>query len=188
MPQASAVTGRVFKALLFGDLTGFSRLGEAQIRSFVEQVKAPLAARLQSLPTQPDLLATWGDGLHAVYPSAATAAEAALALQAAFAEIPLADVGLPADMALRIGAHYGPVTPLDDPYLKTASYYGTHITVAARIEPVTVPGAVFVTEPFAAELALTSSAFAAEYVGQTELAKGFGTVRLFALRREGAGR
>jgi hypothetical protein len=41
---------------------------------------------------------------------------------------------------------------------------------------------VFVTEPFAAALALTSDEFACEYVGDVPAAKGFGKLRMCVLK------
>ncbi|MGE3477348.1 MAG: TRAFs-binding domain-containing protein [Rhodospirillaceae bacterium] len=176
--------GRRLKAMLFGDVRGFSRLREADIAPFVGRIMAPLAEALRGLTVPPDLVATWGDGIHAVYPSVATAADAALALQDAFARIDLGAAGLPAHLALRLGGHFGPVTELDDPFLDARSFYGTHITIAARIEPVAVPGTVYISEPFAALLALEAPGrFSTDYAGQTELPKQFGTMRLFVLRR-----
>lgn len=50
-----------------------------------------------------------------------------------------------------------------------------------------MPGSVYVSEPFAALLALEAPGrFATDYVGQTELPKGFGVMRLFSLRRADA--
>ena len=174
---------RRLKAMLFGDVRGFSKLEEADIRPFVEQILAPVAGALRQLPSAPDLVATWGDGIHVVFESIVDAASAALAMQAAFAQIDIAAARLPPHLALRIGGHFGPVAELTDPFLDSPSYYGTHITIAARIEPVAVPGTVYVSEPFAALLALRAPGqFRTEYVGQTEMPKKFGTMRLFALR------
>jgi class 3 adenylate cyclase/tetratricopeptide (TPR) repeat protein len=183
---ASPAAPRQLKAMLFGDVRGFSRLAESEIRPFVRGIKGPLARALQEADVAPDLVATWGDGLHIVCPSIASAAEAALALQEGFARIDLAQAGLPAHLALRVGGHFGPVAEERDPFMERLSYYGTHVTIAARIEPAAMPGAVYVSEPFAALLALRAPGrFATDYVGQTELPKGFGAMRLFALRRAG---
>ncbi len=177
-------TRRRLKGMLFGDVRGFSRLREADISPFVGRIMGPLAAAIRGLAVPPDLAATWGDGIHVVYPSVATAAEAALALQDAFSRIDLGAAGLPSHLALRLGGHFGPVTELMDPFLDARTFYGTHITIAARIEPVAVPGTVYVSEPFAALLAIEAPGrFSTDYVGQTELPKQFGTMRLFALRR-----
>ena len=48
---------------------------------------------------------------------------------------------------MRIGAHYGPAYRTIDHITGRTTFYGTEVSKAARIEPVTPPGAVFVTEP-----------------------------------------
>lgn len=186
MPSAapSTTNPRTTKAMLFGDVRGFSKLNESHIRNFVEKLMRPLAEMVQSLPTQPDLVATWGDGIHFIYDTVEDAAEAALTAQERFASLELEAEGLPTYLALRIGGHVGPVSRIIDPFMNAPSFYGTQITLAARIEPVAVPGTVYVSEPFAALLALRArTRFRTDYAGQTELAKKFGTMRLFVLRR-----
>lgn len=179
-----AAKQRQLKALLFFDVRGFSKLDESHISGFVNELMAPLAAAVRDLAVEPDLVATWGDGIHMVFDDVAAAADAALTALERFAALDLAAAGLPPHLALRVGGHVGPVSPLTDPFTKSPSFYGTQITVAARIEPVAVPGTVYVSEPFAALLALKArERFHADYVGQKELAKDFGTTRLFSLRR-----
>ena len=180
---AAPAAARRLKAMLFGDVRGFSKLAETDIKPFVEHLMAPIAAALYGLAATPDLVATWGDGIHIVCDSVAHAADGALAMQAAFARIDFAAAGLPPHLALRLGGHFGPVAEIIDPFVNKPSYYGTHVTIAARIEPVAVPGTVYVSEPFAALLALQAPGrFRTEYVGQTALPKNFGTMRLFSLR------
>ena len=60
---------------------------------------------------------------------------------------------------------------------------GSHVSRTARIEPVTPPGSVFVTEPFAAALELAESPFRCDYVGHLPAAKDFGRLRMYRLRR-----
>ncbi len=62
--------------------------------------------------------------------------------------------GLPETLKLRLGGHLGPVYELDDPVTDRPNYYGAHISRAARIEPITPEGCVYVPETFAAMLAL----------------------------------
>ncbi len=88
---------------------------------------------------------------------AESAAACALDLQAAVARLDLAAEGLPEHLSLRLGAHVGPVFPTWDPVLDALAFMGSHVSRTARIEPVTPPGAVYVTAPFAAALALTGS-------------------------------
>ena len=173
---------RKLKAMLFGDVRGFSKLTELQIKPFVDHVLSPLAEELRGLPVQPEEIATWGDGLYIVYDDVGGAASGALALLHRFNMIDLAAAGLPDHLALRIGGHAGPVIPITDPFMGTTNFFGTHVTLAARIEPVTMPGSFYVSEPFAAQLGLTlPGRYQTSYVGQTELAKKFGSMRLFAV-------
>ena len=91
---------------------------------------------------------------------------------------------LPGDLALRLGGHVGPVFPTHDPVQDALDYMGSHVSRTARIEPVTPPGAVYVTEPFAAALALEQAdEFACDYVGRMPAANDYGVLRMYRLRR-----
>jgi class 3 adenylate cyclase len=78
----------------------------------------------------------------------------------------------------------GPVFPAHDPILDEPSFIGSHVSRTARIEPVTPPGAIYVTEPFAAALVLGGrEEFPCEYVGHMPAAKDYGRLRMYRLRR-----
>ena len=97
--------------------------------------------------------------------------------------------GLPETLKLRLGGHAGPVYELDDPVTHRPNYYGAHVSRAARIEPITPEGCVYVTETFAAMLALHNAGeFSCDYAGNTEMAKHYGRLRMFLLRRAGDGK
>jgi class 3 adenylate cyclase len=103
------------------------------------------------------------------------------------AAIDLESVGLPMHLALRLGGHLGPVFPAWDPVLREMGFMGSHVSRTARIEPVTPPTDVYVTEPFAAALMLGGAhEFACEYVGHMPAAKDYGRLRMYRLRRVGA--
>ncbi len=92
---------------------------------------------------------------------------------------------LPESLALRLSGHMGPVFSVDDPVRGSRTFAGTHISRAARVEPVTPPGAVYVTEPFAADLELSGSGeLRCDYVGQMPTAKDYGRLRMYRLRRQ----
>jgi hypothetical protein len=86
-------------------------------------------------------------------------------------------------MACRIRSRSGsagisaPVFETTDPVQGVTNYFGAHVSRTARIEPVTPPGEVYVTEQFAARLALEPAGFGCDYVGQVPAAKGYGTMR-----------
>jgi class 3 adenylate cyclase len=95
--------------------------------------------------------------------------------------------GLPKDLSLRIGLHAGPAYACMDPVTNRRNYLGTHVSRAARIEPVTPPGQVYASGAFAA-LARAEHVrdFRCEYVGQTPLAKGYGAFPTYHVRRRRA--
>lgn len=129
---------------------------------------------------------TWGDGLYVVMKDSTSAARCALELQAEISALPTASVGLPSDMALRLGAHFGPVFPVVDPVMQAPGFMGAHVSRTARLEPVTPEGAVYVTEPFAAAIVLEArSAYTCEYVGRIPAAKDYGRLAVYALTHKG---
>jgi class 3 adenylate cyclase len=180
----AATRTRELRAMLFGDVKGFSKLTEAEVPAFVEHVLGAFGKVLAG--TSVLYANTWGDGLFVVLTDALSAARCALDLQAAMTGLDLPSVGLPSTLALRLGGHFGPVYEDTDPVQRCKNFFGAHVSRTARIEPVTPPGEVYVTEPFAARLALGPGGFACDYVGQVPAAKGYGTMRMYNLRR-GAG-
>lgn len=175
--------GRVVRAMLFADVKGFSKLTDEQLPPFSGLVLGAFATVLDRYGDTVEARNTWGDAVHAVLADVTEAARCALDLQEAMGAIDLAAAGLPAHLALRLGAHLGPVYPTHDPVLGARSFMGSHVSRTARIEPVTPPGAVYVTQAFAAALVLAGSEFACDYVGHMPAAKDFGRLRMYRLRR-----
>jgi class 3 adenylate cyclase len=178
---------RLVRAMLFADVRGFSKLTDEQLPVFAAHVFASFADVLDHYRAVVEYSNTWGDALYAVITDAVSAAACALDLQDAIDRLDPEAVGLPADLALRLGGHVGPIFPVTDPILKRRSFVGSHVNRTARIEPVTPPGAVYVTSPFAAALELAGGhSFACDYVGQRPAAKDFGVLRMYRLRRTNA--
>jgi len=180
--QAQRGLGREVKALLFADIQGFSRLSDEQLAVFARHVLGALAATLDRYAASVRHRNTWGDALYVVLDDASTAAACALDLQRAIGDLDLEALGLPAHLALRLGAHIGPVFPVDEPVLGLEAFMGSHVSMTARIEPVTPPGCVYVTEAFAAALTLGDRSFLFDYVGRMPGAKGYGRLRMYRLR------
>lgn len=181
--DAPSPSPRSVRALLFGDVKGYSKLAEAQVPAFVRGVMGELGRVLDAQGDDVLLRNSWGDGLYIVLASAPAAARCALALQVAMRELDLAALGLPTHCALRVAAHVGPVHHCYDAVSRSEVFCGTHVTQAARIEPITPEGEVYVTEAFAAVLALEDRGFACDYVGDVPTAKGYGSLRMHLLRR-----
>ena len=170
--------------MLFADVRGFSKLTDEQLPTFAEYVFGSFAEVLERHRDVVEYSNTWGDALYAVITDAVSAAACALELQQAVAELNPQTVGLPADLSLRLGGHVGPIFPVADLVLNRRSFVGSHVNRTARIEPVTPPGAVYVTSPFAAALELASGhSFACDYVGHRPAAKDYGSLRMYRLRQ-----
>ena len=175
---------REVMTMLFGDVVGFSKLKEAEAPSFFVNFLGLVARQIEQSATPPATCNTWGDGLYIVFNEAAAAAEFALGLRDRIARTDWQSHDLPVGLSARIGVHSGPVFQAFDPIIQRINYFGSHVTRAARIEPVTAPGSVYVSEQTAALLAAGANRdFACDYLGQMALAKGYGRATLYRLRR-----
>ncbi len=182
-PRRPGANRRSARAMLFGDLKGFSRLTDRELPIYVKSVLGTIEQVRDTHRHEVLLANTWGDGLFLVFRRAHDAAQCALDLQTALSRLDFAALGLSAPLSLRIGGHLGPVYETLDPVLGHKNFFGAHVTRAAHIEPVTPAGCVYVTETFAAALALEHSReFACDYVGITQAAKEYGALRMFLLR------
>ncbi len=180
-------TNRVIRSVLFGDFKGFSRLHDEHIKLFLATVMQPVAEVLDRYAEHVIVRNTWGDGLFVVMDDAVNCAWCALDLQERLHSVDLAAAGLPTDMGLRLGGHTAPLVPVYDPVLRAPMVMGRGLTRAARIEPRTPTGEVYVTAAFAALLRLEPECgVAPEYVGHLTTAKNFEITPMYLLRRQHA--
>ncbi len=175
--------GRHIKSLLFADLKGFSKLQEQHAPGFFNAFLGAVPKALAVHGIEPLEMSSRGDGLYMVFATAEDSALFSWELSVAMGTVDWTDLNLPADTHVRIALHAGPVFIAIDPVNRKLAHYGSHVTRAARVEPIVVPGQILVTEPFAAVLAAQArSAFSCDLVGIEPLAKGFGESRLYRLR------
>lgn len=172
-------------AMLFADAVGFSTLTEPQVPLFVRHCLGPIGELLETGYRESVIVRnTWGDGLYLVFTSVDAAGRFALDLADLMAATDWRDLGLPADLALRIALHAGPVFRCVDPVTGQTACIGTHVSRAARLEPRTPPGAVYASEAFAALSAVAKvGAFRCDYVRQLSWAKHYGTFPTYVVRR-----
>ncbi len=175
---------REIRAVVFGDLKGYSRLHDRNIRAFQANVMAPLAQVLRDAGDGVLVAQTWGDGLKVIFADVVAAASVALEIQAVLGDIDLEAAGLPSDFGLRLSGHVGPLLPIIDAVSGLGDYAGRVMTHAARIEPRTPEGEVYVTGEFAALLALhPDTGVTPEYVGTITTARDFETIPVYVLTR-----
>lgn len=197
-PQAPHPCKRVIKTILFADIVGYSKLEEKHTPFYMYEFLERIADNLKGINVKPEFINTWGDAIFVVMDEAMPMAEYALALRNAVCTTDWTNLGLPAQMSVRIALHAGPVFEGKDPLMGKINFYGSHVNRAARIEPVTVPGCVYASEQFAALLTTEQTAakqeaasgnqppkrpFACEYVGTLSLAKNFGPQAVYRIRR-----
>jgi len=172
------------KAMLFGDVVNSSKILDEEIPAFVDGFLNRVGDLISRSSHPPSLRNTWGDGLFFVFETVRDAGLFALELEEMIRSTDWREMNLRADLNLRIGLHVGPVYQLRDGVAERETCFGTHVSRAARIEPIAPPGKVYASQAFAA-LAATDPrpGFRCVYVGQTPLAKGFGTFPTYHIHR-----
>ena len=175
---------RTLKTMLFADFAGFSRLHDAVVPLFQSTFWTIAVEQIEASPVKPLAASTWGDALHVVFDAPRDGAAFALGFLSRMRAVDWAAAGLSESSQVRIALHAGPVFCGFDPIMGRDNYFGSGVTKAARIEPVTPPGMVYASEAFAATLAATGQdAFTLEYVGELALAKSYGESRIYRVER-----
>jgi class 3 adenylate cyclase len=172
------------KAMLFADAVGYSRLSEDQIPLFFEHYFGAIAELNEKSNHKAAHVETAGDGVYMVFDDPDAAAHYALELSELIDKRNWPSLGLPENMSVRIGLHCGPVFIGIDPITRRPLYSGIHTNRTARIEPITPPGQVYASSAFAAVAAAQGiEGFRFSYIGRTQLAKHFGVLPLYHVKR-----
>jgi class 3 adenylate cyclase/tetratricopeptide (TPR) repeat protein len=200
------------KSMLFADIVGYSKLTEHVIPEFVETFLTRVSQLAASSKYAPRHVNTWGDAIYAVFDFAHDAGCFALQLtqmikenekewlrQGLYWEEQLEGEAVWHPLSIRISLHTGPVFMHYNPVVRQLGFTGSHVSFAARIEPITKPGEVFASEEFASlselscEIERRSAAgsdnnsegnagFFCDYAGTMQLAKGYpGRYRIYRL-------
>ncbi len=182
---AAAQPGRRrFTSVVFGDFAGFSRLDDVQYRVFFEAILGRLGRAIDRYGEAVLYRNTWGDALKLMFDSPAAALRCGLDLQGELATLDLGRLGLPRSLALRLSGDFGPTVTVYDGVRRTPKFAGAVMTRAARIEPITPPGRIYVTEALATELLLAPRpGLRCDYAGRVPTAKGYGELPLYLVRR-----
>lgn len=191
-PIVPTPASRVIRSMLFADVVGFSKLREHLVPHFMYVFLNEVARHLRQLPVQPLVVNTWGDAIFAVMEYALPMLEYARMLRKVVCETDWKELGLPAEMNVRIGLHAGPVFEGTDAITNRTNFFGSHVNRAARIEPVTVPGHIYASQNFVALLsseqrlagkaAGSNESFTCEYLGRLQLDKKFDILPVYSIR------
>jgi class 3 adenylate cyclase len=170
--------------LMFLDVAGYSLMGDAQLKVFLEKILPELAELFDEHRGDLIELNTWGDAIIVVCTDPYKLARLALDLRDFFKNRNWAADLLPTDLSCRIALHGGAVHVGYDPLRQRQGIVGSEVNLAARIEPVTPKGEVWVTDKFMARVNLNhDSKLSFDALGEQSLAKNFGAATLYRLRR-----
>ncbi len=184
IPRERSELSTQIKAMMFADAVNFSKLKESEIPLFLHHFMGAIAELIKLTPHKPVMKNTWGDGLYFVFSDVRAAGLFSLELCELVGSTRWAEKGLPSSLNLRVALHAGPVYESIDPVMGTINYSGTHVSKAARIEPITPPGQVYASQSFVAlAMAIDTDDFVCDYVGQIHLAKGYGVFPMYHVRR-----
>ncbi|MCD4817172.1 MAG: adenylate/guanylate cyclase domain-containing protein, partial [Candidatus Cloacimonetes bacterium] len=183
--------------MLFADIVGYSKLKEVDYPHFYDFLKE-VAEQLKEFSSYSKFINTWGDAIFTVMDKAIPLIEYAFALNHAVNNADHIKLKLPDKMNIRIALHAGPAFEIKDPITSRNNVYGSHVNRAARIEPVTLPGHIYASEQFVAQLVSeqveyeyeaikknkpVKCIFALEYVGSMKLHKDFGMQSVYHIRK-----
>ncbi|MFF1495877.1 HEAT repeat domain-containing protein [Streptomyces sp. NPDC058304] len=172
---------RKMASIIFCDVKGYSKLTEPQLKRFAQGTMSDISAVLAK--QKPFYVNTWGDAIVAAFNDPRKAAHCGLALRDLFLAADWGEAELP-QLRLRTAIHSGAVYVGMDPILQREGITGTQIALAARLEPVTLPGHVWVTDTFISLLSQEQDLnLAWDDLGERPLAKEWGAARLYRLRR-----
>ncbi len=178
------------KALLFAEVINFQKIGERQMPDFIREFKGAIAKVIAAMPAKPSVSECWGRSHYFVYDHLPDAANFALELRDRIEKTDWAQLGLPDDLGIRVVLHAGPVYAFEDPVLGRKTCIGSHLSRAARIEPITPKGQVYASQEFAALCGGEDlSAVSFEFLGHLRTAKLFEDAPLYRLdrRKDGPG-
>ena len=173
---------------IFTDLKGYSKFSEEDTIKFQSKVCKELAEHIEEFinPSNHVAFNTWGDAVYAVFEDGSKAVNFAITYRDFFKNKMIGDKKL----LPRIGGHFGQANKIEDPLNNGKSnVYGTHVSTAARIEPMTRPGEIFVSKAFRDAYqqspSLThESKIEFEELGTLELAKNHGEMEIFRLKEK----
>lgn len=195
-PAISKSPDRMIKSMMFSDLSGYSKLQDEHIPSFLDFLEK-LNNAMEKIGVTLESLNTWGDAIFAVADSAIKIADFGLRYCDIIENLGKKYPEFPFPIRARISLHSGPVFIAQDPFIKKMNFYGGHINRAARLEPVTAVGQVYATQQFVALLHGETNderneytqkglkyyeRYSTEYVGVISLAKTFGQQEVYHLR------
>ena len=170
--------------VIFTDIKGYSTLNETQLRAFFDDLLKDLGEALNEHKNKSIIWNTWGDALFAIFEDGEPAVRLALAYRNFFRNYEFHGRGLP-PLKARISCDFGEFFRFIDPFDNSRqNAIGRIINRAARIEPVTRPGEIFVSKDFKEaidRLCIAEPNIRFGELGVLSLAKDYGELEIFRM-------
>jgi TolB-like protein/tetratricopeptide (TPR) repeat protein len=161
---------RQLASIMFTDMAGFTALMQQNEQAAMAKRRRLKEVLEASVPAYHGRIIEYaGDGALSIFNSAIESVQCAIAIQQALFREP--------KVALRIGIHSGDIS------IEEGIIYGDGVNLASRIESLSVPGAVLVSEKVFDEMSNQSGLDAVE-IGLFEFKHVHKPVRVFAIRAE----
>jgi hypothetical protein len=185
-------------AILFFDVKGYSQLeDDTELKHFHEKILPGMYdAAVSKGRTAENFLYmnSWGDGIVLISEDYMMMAATALDIRDYFRDNAYAhksEVLRKKILKARISLHWGELHPVYDPFQGRDGHYGREIILSARMEPITPPNRIWVTDRMKDEIEgrYTSKGELPEFSclsrGKKDLAKQYGSKEMFELVRIG---
>lgn len=177
-------TTSAIRFIFFADIVGFSKLPELVRIKFVDEFLHLVAHDMRTQNLHLEVINTWGDSIVGVSKDILHIMHFTDIVRQAIHRINKANEYNKHEINIRIALHAGPVFKVYDPLIRKKSVAGSHIIRAARMEPITIPGSVYASAPFAAYLTAEAPGhYIIEHVGIIALPKGYGQEEIYQIGR-----
>lgn len=158
---------RLLAAIMFTDMVGFTAMmqeNEEKAKQLRDRHRSILEEKINNHGG--DLLQYYGDGTLSIFNSGIEAVKCAVNIQGKFSEEP--------KILVRIGIHVGDIVKEED------GIYSDGVNVASRIESISVPGSVIISDRLQAELS-NQPEITTKSLGKFELKNVKRQVEIFAV-------
>lgn len=133
--------------VIFTDLEQYSSLKDTDLKIYYDKIIPVIYNKLKAYKDAAVVWNTWGDAIVAAYEKGENAINMAIAYRSLFNELDFDEFGI-RKLKPRIAGHFGEFEILFDRVSGKLNIHGTNVNLASRIEPVTLPGEIFVTKDF----------------------------------------